>query len=119
MPSIIVLESTLSEPCTSRLPPVHMELEPPTSNTPVLTPGARPAISGNCGRSGPTRSASRDQLATLTGLDVDDRALASHRDRFGDRPTFMSTLIGAVKLASSTMPSRTTVLNPFSVNVTL
>ena len=44
IPSISVLESTVSEPCTSRLPPVHIELEPPTSKTPVVTDGTVPAI---------------------------------------------------------------------------
>jgi hypothetical protein len=34
-------------------------------------------------------------------------------------PTFNSTLTGAVKPVVSSMPSRLTVLNPASVNVTL
>ena len=33
-------------------------------------------------------------------------------------PTFISTLMGAVKLLVSSMPSRLTVPNPASVNVT-
>ena len=45
MPSMSVRESPFSEPCTRRLPPVHIALEPPTSNTPVVTDGTVPAIS--------------------------------------------------------------------------
>ena len=39
MPSMRVRESTFSEPCTVRLPPCHIEVDPPTSNCPVETAG--------------------------------------------------------------------------------
>ena len=60
-PSISVRESVVVEPCTRRLPPVHIALDPPTSNTPVVTDGTVPAINwklrpvgSTSGRSPPT-----------------------------------------------------------------
>src|SRR6266705_4370634 len=44
IPSMSVRESTFSEPWTVRLPPCHIDVEPPTSNCPVSTAGTVPAI---------------------------------------------------------------------------
>ena len=61
-----------------------------------------------------------DHFAPLAGLHVDDRALAGDGDALArPQPTAISTLIGATKFDSSRMPSRTTVVKPVSVKVTV
>ena len=58
--------------------------------------------------------------ALLRGaLHVHDRRLAGHRDRFLERADRRSAFTVAVKDPVSSMPSRLTVLNPGSVNVTV
>jgi hypothetical protein len=120
MPSISVLESPLSEPCTSRLPPVHIALEPPTSMTPELTAGTVLAISWKLRPVGIDSSICCDTTSRLVLVCTSTIGVSPLTVMLSATPpTRMSTLIGAVKLASSRMPSRTTVLKPGRVKVTV
>ena len=120
MPSMSVRESRVCDPCVRRLPPVHIVLDPPTSNTPVLTAGTVPARSwklrpvGNDSINSSETTSRRPLVCTsTTGLSPVTVMLSSRE------PIRISTLIGAVKLASSSMLSRTTVLKPGNLNDTV
>jgi hypothetical protein len=119
MPSMSVRESLLIEPCTSRLPPTHIAADPPTSKEPVLTDGTVLAIStklrpvGIVSRSSWLTTSRRVLVWTST------IGLAPVTVTFSETaPTRISALIGAVKFASSRIPSRTIVLKPVNVKVT-
>ncbi len=120
MPSMSVRESPESEPCTSRLPPVHIALEPPTSNTPVVTEGTVPAMSWKLRPVGSESSSCwlttsrRWLVCTSTTGDSPVTVTLS-----ATAPTFISTLIGAVKFDSSRTSARRTVVKPVNVKVTV
>ena len=103
-----------------RLPPTHIALEPPTSNPPELTAGTVLAINtklrpvGIASSRSWLRTSRRELDCTSTTGVSPVTVIVSWTE-----PTFISALTGATKLASSTMPSRATVLNPGSVKVTV
>src|SRR2546428_13771374 len=120
IPSIKFLDSLPPAPSPDRPPPCHIELDPPTSNPPVVTEGIVLAMYMNWRAVGRLSSSSFETTSrrvldctSTTGL-TPVTVTVSATD-----PTRISTLIGPVKSASSTTPSRTPVLNPTSVKVTV
>ena len=120
MPSTSSVVSFAREPAATSVLVVCMAELPPTSNLPMLTLGnVAPAVwkfrpVGRASMSSRDNASRRVTDCTSTTGDAPDTVTVSSTP-----PTLNSTFKGAVKSADNSNLSRTKVLNPVSVNVTV
>ena len=113
MPSIAIIRSLVSDPCTLML------YCPSTLNTTVV-PGMSSARAGvlriGVGIESSTSRFATNSVVFLTTSTIGDSAVTVSVSSIA--PTWSSAFTVGVKVPSSTMPPRRTLLNPANVNAT-